>query len=197
MSLQDIMTALEEEAEAQRQEIISRAKKQGEQIIAEAQARFELAEDERRRQLMRAAEIESARLLHQANLSRQSELVSAREAMVEKVMEGAKAELAALSEGPEYAPVFKSLTVEAWEAASSLDGDRVIKVNAKDRGLAEATLGEMSLKAEVVIDDFAGGGLIVTSLDGRQRLVNTLMGRLDRARPYLTPQVIKILFSHD
>jgi len=197
MSLQDIMTALEEEAEAQRQEIISRAKKQGEQIIAEAKARFELAEDERRRQLMRAAEIESARLLHQANLSRQSELVSAREAMVEKVMDGAKAELTALSDDPEYATVFKSLTTEAWEAASSLDGDRIIRVNEKDRELAEATLAEMSLKAPVVVDTFAGGGLIVASLNGRQRLVNTLLGRLDRARPYLTPQVIKILFGHD
>lgn len=197
MSLKDIITALEDEAQAQQTEIVARAKKQAEQMIEEAKTQAKLVEQEQLHTLEAAAKTEKARLLHEANFNSQSSLVATRERIVSEVIDTARERLIAISQSPTYEQLFKTLISEAWEAASSLDSDRVVLVNAGDTQLATRTLGNMSLKAKIGTGDFEGGGLTITSVDGRQRLVNTLVGRLDRAAPLLTPEVTRILFAND
>lgn len=195
MSLEDIISALEEEAKAQRAEIIKRAEKQAQQIIGEAEAQSSLIGQEQGERLIGRAEIEANNLLHQANLERQSALAQTRKSLVEKALGAARSKLSAVTESSTYPALFTALTAEAWEAASSLDGDRVVVVNEKDLSLAERTLSEMSLKAQIRTDDIRGGGLVIMSGDGRRKLANTLSGRLDRATPMLTTQVSEILFG--
>lgn len=197
MSLKHIIAALEDEAQTQREEILARARKQAEQMINEAKAQAKLVEEEQRRQFERSAKTEEGRLLHQANFNRQSALAAARETLVAEVINKAKERLIVASEDPDYEPLFKILLSEAWESASSLEGNRIVLVNAEDTQLAVKMLSDMSLKAEVAVGDFAGGGLVITSADRRQRLVNTLVGRLERAAPLLTPEVAGILYGDD
>lgn len=197
MSLKDIISALEDEAQTQRDEILARAKKQAEQIVNEAKAQAKLVEQEQRRRLEDTAKTEEARLMHQANFDKQSALVATRESLVSEAVGSARDKLIAFSQTPAYEPLFKALVAEAWESASSLDGDRIVMVNARDKQLATKTLDEMSLRAQVVDGDFEGGGLVIASGNRRQRLVNTLVGRLARAEPLLTPQVTRILFADD
>lgn len=197
MSVEDIIAALEKEAQAQRQEITTRAKKQAKQIIGEAEVESRAIGQDHGERLIGRAENEAIRLLHQADSERQTSLAQARETLVEKALETARSKLAAVTESSAYPALFMALTAEAWEAAASLSGDRVVVVNEKDFALAERTLNELSLKAEIRTDNIQGGGLVIMSKDGRRKLANTLLGRLDRAAPMLTPHVTEILFGHD
>lgn len=197
MSLKDIIAALEDEAQAQQKEIVDRAKKQAEQMVEEAKKQAKVVEEEQIRLLEATAKTEKARALHEANFNSQSTLVATREKLVSEVIDTARERLIAFSQEPAYERLFKELISEAWEAASSLNGDRVVLVNAAEMQLAAKTLRDMSLKAKIAAGDFEGGGLTITSVDGRQRLVNTLVGRLERAAPLLTPQVTRILFADD
>lgn len=197
MAVVDIISALDAEAGAQRQEIIARAKKQAEQVLSEARGAADALEEEEERRLIGKAQSEEARILRRADRGRRSALAAARESLVSEVMTAAARNLSGLSQTPTYPPVFKQLLVEVWEAAASLDGSRTVLVDAGDKALAADLLSEMSLRAKLESAEIEGGGLVIASADGRHRLVNTLAGRLERARPFLLARVADILWPDD
>lgn len=195
MALKDIITALETEAHAQHQDLLARAKKQAEQIISEANREAEvltLAEEDR---ISSGARNEEAKIIHQADFERLTALVKARESSVAHVLEEARDRLVSMQSGPQYREVFRSLATEAWESAAALGSERVVLVGQADKRLADSVLGELSLKADIETNDIYGGGVVIASPDKRQRLVNTLLGRLDKATPFVKAQISRILFD--
>ena len=197
MAIKDIIAALEEEVQVKRLEIIGRANRQAEQIINEANRQAEQAREEQQHRLFGNAQAEEARVIQQASFAKQSTLAEARESLASEVFAEAEEKLIALADSNAYEPILRNLIVESWEAASSLNGDRVILVRDADRQLATKIANEMSLKASIENSNIKGGGVIIASADRRQRLVNTLLSRLEKAKPFLAPQIAGILWQDD
>lgn len=195
MSLKDIISLLEKEAGAQRQEITSGAEKEAQRIISQARRESEERDAIAQNEHTHSIKAEEDRLIGRAELDRRATLAEARESLVSEVMAAAKIRLMEIPETPGYKVIFKRLAAEAVDEAACLSGDKIVFVNRRDTELAAETLCELDFDAEISSDGFEDAGIIVSSADKSRRLLNTFADRLELAAPIIKADVMTILFE--
>lgn len=201
MSLENILQALEAEAECQVAEIERSAQAEIERVRAQAQAEAETVRQKHMASIQASLQAEQARIRNQAKLEALRIVMGAREALIASAFEAAARRLAALPTTETYAGLLQRLTQEAVDTLGPGSGLH-LHVQCRDVDLMSRIVQLMGLSATVEgglenADSSWGcpGGLVATNSDGRISLVNTLDARLGRVASLYRSQIVGILFG--
>lgn len=192
MAIEDILRALEEQAQADIDAVLSEAREHSALIVRQAEEEAALVRQTYEQQVERVARGEAAKIVNAARLEAKMAVSSVRGEGVDHVFETARERLGQLRTSPEYPELFARLMAEALEGAS---GDVVVHVDPADEAAASDLVARHAPGARVVADLSSAGGVVVESEGGRIVRRNTLEDRLDRARQYLQADVAKVLFA--
>ena len=200
MPLENILHALEAEAERLVTEIGQATQAEVERIRAEAQAEAPVVRQKHITAIEAPLRAEQARILNRAKLEVLQIVMGTREDLITAVLEAAARRLEALPSTEAYADLLRQLMQEAVDAfgANSL----CLRVQSSDVALMKRIVREMGLSATVTgglenEESPVGnlGGVIATSSDGRISLVNTSAARLKRVASLYRAQIAEMMFQ--
>jgi V/A-type H+-transporting ATPase subunit E len=191
--ISEIITLLEREAAAEREQVLADARARAEAIRAEArgQAADVLASTRARLEAEERAAVVKAQST--ARLRAASLVLQAKEEEISRVFARAGADLAGLAQNGQHYPAALRRFIE--EGLRGIPGRAVVAVNPVDQAAADALVRERGWDATVRPDPSVEGGVRISSPDGRFVVTNTLASRLDRARPALAAEVARTLWE--
>jgi V/A-type H+-transporting ATPase subunit E len=192
VAIEDILKALEEQGQADAEEIMSVAREQAAQITSQAQLDANEILAVKRTKADYSASVHAERIENSARLDAKLALSTARGEEVLRVFEAAEVDLAHVRDHPGYADLFLAL---AGEALAGLEGSVLLRVAPGDEPLAEQAAHFARVSATVDPTLETAGGLVVEARSGRYARSNTVEARLDRAREQLFTDVAKVLFA--
>lgn len=183
MALEDILRAMEGQAQAEAAAILAKAEAEAREIKTRHSA-----------SIMPRLRDERTRLLSEAKLVALREVMDAREALLEDAFNAAQVELAGLRDKPEYPRYLNQLT---REVVGQLGDELSIVVDARDEARMYRITGELGVQARISIGLDTAGGLEGSTPDGRVTVVNTIEMRLQRSRRYLRRDIAFLLSAED
>lgn len=186
MNQEELLKALEEDARKEREKLLQEAEEEARRIIAEAQQELKRLKEEDLMRWKTLLATERARALTEAKAYGMALLLEARYSILQEVFQRAEEGL----EGREdYPDVLRRLILEALEDEK---GEVIAFVSGCDLPILQG----MNLPAGVEVR--AGEvhlGVVITTRDGRRRVVNTLKSRLEKAKSSLMPILNEMLFK--
>ena len=191
MAIEDILKALDEQAQADCDAVLEEAREHARLIVEEGTREAQSIHDGFQRQAERAATIEAAKKVNAARLESKMIVSSVKGDAVVNVFDLAKAKLPEVRSAG-YEALFLAL---AAEALAGLDGAVTLHVAPADADLASRAAAASGLAATVDPTLEAAGGLVVEAHGGRIIRRNTLEDRLERTRQRMQADVAKVLFS--
>jgi vacuolar-type H+-ATPase subunit E/Vma4 len=201
MSLENILQALEGEAERQVVEIEQATQAEIERIRTRAQAEAEVTRQKRLAAIQAPLQAEQARILNQAKLEALQIVMGTREALITSALEATACRLEEISTSEACAGLLQELTLEAIDTLG-LNGRLCLHVQICNLELMRRIIQEMGLSATVTggLEDGNSssnclGGVVVTSSDGRISVINTMAARLQRVTSLYRAQIAKMVFG--
>jgi V/A-type H+-transporting ATPase subunit E len=192
MAIEDIIHALEQQADAEVKDILDAARMQADAIMEDARAEAEKIKAEKVEHARAMAESRAAQLTNSAKLDNKRVLAAARESSIEGVYSAAAGELSKLRRDGSYPALFAAL---AKEALDGVEGDVVVMVDPADEELGTRVLAELGVNATIDTSEPTSGGLTVVTGGGHIFRRNTLDVRLGKVRKLGQARVAGILFG--
>lgn len=189
----ELVTLLEREATAEREQVLNDARAQAEAIRAGARHEAEAYLAAARVRMEAEARTSLVKAQSTAQLRASSLVLQAKEEEIARVFAGAQAELAAFARDAQRYPAALQAFIE--EGLRGLPGGAVVTVNPADQAVAEHLVRTRGWDATVQVDPAVRGGARIASPDGRFTVTNTLESRLERARPALAADLAKLLWE--
>jgi vacuolar-type H+-ATPase subunit E/Vma4 len=189
----ELVAILEKEANAEIERVLDDARRQAEQLAAQAnqEAQAFLAEQRQRIEADRKAaqlKSDSAAQVRAAAL-----VLQAKDQAIAEVFSSAEAELSRLQQDKtRYGAILGGLI---REAAAGLSGRITIEASSKDLDLVKQAVKDLKLDAEVKASGDVSGGVRLISSDGRLVVENTLASRVERVRSLLAPEIAARLWG--
>lgn len=193
MALEDILRALDEQADADIADLQRRAASQAEKLGREAQAEAERIVGDAVEAAEKTAQAKADKRLNAARLEARRHAATVRNDAIDAAFALAAEKLRSLRASPEYAAVFRRLLEEAAGVASRREADCVLLVDPANKDLAEQLGAELLPSCAVAAELDAAGGLTIALSSRRVLLINTFENRLERARGIAGSRVAKIL----
>jgi vacuolar-type H+-ATPase subunit E/Vma4 len=201
MPLENILQALEAEAERQVAEIEQAARDEIERIRAQAQTKAAAVRQKHMAAIQSPLQAERARILNQAKLEALRVVMGTRETLIASALEAAARCLASLPTTQAYAGLLQRLAQEAVNVLGASSRLR-LRVQSCDVELMSRIVQETGLPATVEggLESEASlwgslGGLIATTPDARISLVNTLDARLGRVASLYRGQIAEMVLG--
>lgn len=201
MSLENILQALETEAEQQVAEIEGATQAEIERIRTQAYLEAATVRQKHLDAIQSPVQAEQARILNQAKLEALRIVMGTRETLIASALEAAARRLAALPITDMYAGLLQRLLQEAVDTLG-LSSQLRLHVHSRDVELMSHIVQKMGLSAAVEgnlenedLSWACPGGLVATNSDERISLVNTLDTRLGKVANLYRSQVAEMLFG--
>ena len=191
MAIDDILRALDDEAQADCEEIIGESREHAKLIVEEAELQARQIHETFVHQVERVANLNASKKVNAARLAAKMTVSTVKGDGVEAVFADARNQLFSARDSG-YDALFAALAAEAFAGAS---GPVTVHTAPTDTALAEKASAAAGLVAEVVGDLESAGGLVVDTGGGKIIRRNTLEDRLDRASQFVQADVAKVLFS--
>jgi vacuolar-type H+-ATPase subunit E/Vma4 len=191
MAIDDILRALDDQAQADCDEIIGESHEHARLIVEEAELQAQAIHDKYIHQVEQVATAKASKTVNSARLEAKMIVSSVKGGGVVSVFDDARAQLPSVRQSS-YQTLFEALAAEALEGVS---GSVTVHTAPADTALAEKAAANSGLAAEVVGDLDTAGGLVVDTGGGKIIRRNTLEDRLDRVSQFLRADVARILFS--
>ncbi len=188
----ELITLLEREAAAERDQVLSEARSQAAVLTSDAQRQADemlVAHTEQRAAETKAALVKARSTAH---LRAAALVLRAKEEAIAAVFAGAEAELAKLVGNGQRYPA--ALRLFIGEALQGFSGRAIVSVNPADQPVVQAMVKERGWDVALQADPSVQGGARIASPNGRLIVTNTLSSRLDRARPVLSAEVARVLW---
>lgn len=185
MALDDLLRAIETEADADRARAAREAAAAAAKLVEDARRDADALEAELAEKGATDGRAVAARERALARLDAASTIRSAREEAFESLLSGIRAELATVRETSAYPELFRALVAESRAA---LPAARELRVDPRDTDLASAVAG--GLRVEPALDSW--GGVELVSDDGRI-VRDTVEERLANGEPVLRERLAKRL----
>ena len=192
MAIEDILRALDEQAQADSEAVLDEAREHAKLIVEEGEREAQLIHDRFTRQAENISNAAAAKRINAARLESKMIVSSVKGDAVVNVFDTTLGKLSELRSGGAYENLFLALAKEAF---AGLTGAVIVKVAPADAALAERAVQAAGLSASVDATLQTAGGLVVEAYDGRIVRRNTLEDRLERTRAVLQADVAKVLFS--
>lgn len=191
MAIDDILKALDDQAQADCEAVVGESREHAKLIIEEAQLQADQIHATFVRQIERVARSQASKTVNAARLEAKMMESSVKGGGVVSVFDAASLALPTVRESG-YEVLFAALASEALEGVS---GSVTVHVASNDGELAKKAVAAAGLTADIVEDLDSAGGLVVDTENGRIIRRNTLESRLDRARQFVQADVARVLFS--
>jgi len=188
----ELITLLEREAAAEREQVLAEARAQAASLAAEAQRQADETLAAHKERLAAEAKAALVKAQSTAQLRAAALVLRAKEEAIAAVFAGAEGELAQLVGNGRRYPAALRLFIE--EALQGFSGRAIITVNPADQPVVQALVKERRWDVTLQADPSVQGGARIVSPDGRLIVTNTLSSRLDRARPMLLAEVARVLW---
>lgn len=190
MAIEDIFRALEEQADAECDEITRAAEGQAEAILAEAKLEADRIKAQRLKTADDVVQRKAGKVVNAAKLDNKKELAAVRERAVQQVFDETAAKLSALRSTKGYESVFKALVEEAL---AGVEGDCAIQVDKADAALAEKVAKDLDVSCTIDPSLETSGGVIIATANGRILRRNTFESRLAKSQEFTYARVSEIL----
>jgi len=191
MAIDDILRALDDQAQADCDEIIGESHEHARLIVEEAGLQAQAIHDKYIHQVEQVATAKASKTVNSARLEAKMIVSSVKGGGVASIFDDARVQLPTARQSG-YETLFGALAAEALEGVS---GPVTVHTAPADIALAEKATAASGLAAEVVGDLDTAGGLVVDTGGGKIIRRNTLEDRLDRVSQFLRADVARILFS--
>jgi len=192
MAIEDILRALDEQAQADSEAVLEEAREHAKLIVEEGQREAQQIHDRFSRQAESVANAAAAKKVNAARLESKMIVSSVKGDAVVDTFDTTLSELAGLRSSGGYEALFMALAKEAF---AGLDGPVTVQVASADAALASRGAEAAGLSATIDASLQTAGGLVVEAYGGRVVRRNTLEDRLERTRQLLQADVAKVLFS--
>jgi vacuolar-type H+-ATPase subunit E/Vma4 len=191
MAINDILSTLDDQAQADCEAIVGEAREHAKLIVEEAERQAQQIHDTFVNQVERVAKLNASKQVNAARLESKMVVSSVKGEGLTAVFDDAEKQLFSARDAG-YDALFAAL---AAEALTGVSGPVTIRVAAKDTDLAQKAASDAGLSADVVGDLDTAGGLVVETGGGKIVRRNTLEDRLSRARQFVRADVAAVLFS--
>jgi vacuolar-type H+-ATPase subunit E/Vma4 len=193
MAIEDILRALDDQADAERDEILERAGDERDAILSDARDQAARIRSQRMERAKSVVEPRAQQLVNAARLKNKRDLEAARAAAVTAVFDEARARLQALrNDRVAYEPILRRLIEEA---VSGSDGDTVAQVDPADSEMAAGLVDGLQMTCSLESAATPSGGVTVLSCAGRIARRNTIEDRLELVRANSSAAVAEMLFE--
>jgi vacuolar-type H+-ATPase subunit E/Vma4 len=192
MAIEDILRALDEQADSDCRALVEHAKQQAKSIMADAKAEADRVRAAKVASTETQVRSRAAQIVNSAKIERRRRVSEAQDAGVDQVYADAGAALEGGRGTKEYDALFLAL---ASEASARAVGDVAVQVAPADVALAKKVMADLGLKGEVESSASIRGGLTVISSEGRVYRRNTFDDRLAKVRKHVQSEVAEILFA--
>lgn len=193
MAYEDLIKAIEANAEERTREIRQRAENQAEEVVEKARNQVERITGRHREEAIRRAEIERNRIVSGIIRDTKLQVVKAKAEILERVFALAEQELVKSRQRPSYEASFRSFLLESL---AEMSGDSVrVHLDPRDEPLCRKLVKELSPDPEIVADLHCAGGLNVSSNDDTFIILDTIESRFEKARELLRPEIYTILYG--
>jgi vacuolar-type H+-ATPase subunit E/Vma4 len=206
LSLQELQTEIERNAEQEASKILESAKQEAVKIVAQASAKAESLREERTRTLERELNARERAELAIARMDRKGELLRVKSEWAKRVFEEVEKRIAKIAEnsGQEYNGLLSNLILEGITA---MNGTKfIVETNSRDKEAISHVLGTVAERAGKIkngkvilqigtLQTRTVGGVVVSTEDRVQYFNNTLEARLSAASQNLEGAIRKILFE--
>ncbi len=194
MSLEDILQELDEQCRQECQAIFNRAQEETKELLEKADEEAREIRDARLGKVKAEAESEAISLTYASTLRSRNAVIESKDRISEEALRAAEEKLAALRPGDAYPSILERLLAEAL---ARFNGKVIVRIDPRDRELAEGLLRKHGGEYELACDIETSGGLIVSDPEKKVMIINTVEERLNRARQRLRMQVHDILFGEE
>jgi vacuolar-type H+-ATPase subunit E/Vma4 len=191
MAINDILSTLDDQAQADCEAIVGEAREHAKLIVEEAERQAQQIHDTFVNQVERVAKLNASKQVNAARLESKMTVSSVKGEGLTAVFDDAEKQLFSARDAG-YDALFAAL---AAEALTGVSGTVTIRVAPKDTDLAQKAASDAGLSADVVGDLDTAGGLVVETGGGKIVRRNTLEDRLSRARQFVRSDVAAVLFS--
>jgi vacuolar-type H+-ATPase subunit E/Vma4 len=191
MAIEDILKALDEQAQAESDAVLEEAREHAKLIIDEGHREAQQIHEGFGRQVERVAKAEASKEVNAARLEAKMIVSSVKGDGVASVFGAASSKLSSVRDSS-YGALFSALSAEAL---TGVEGPITIRVAPQDGQLAEKAAAVAGLQATVETTLQTAGGLVVEANGGRIVRRNTLEDRLERSRQLVQADVARVLFS--
>ena len=206
MSLQELWTEIERNAEEEVSRILENARREAQKVVAEASAKADAIRDEGTKALTRELDAQERAELAIARMDRNGEFLRLKSEWVNRVFEEAGKRIAEMAENnrPEYHELLSNLTLEG---ITKTNGNKfTVEANSRDKKTIEHALrtiakragkiknGKVVLKTET-LQTTTLGGVVVSTETKAQYFNNLLEARLSAATRNLGGEAYKMLFG--
>jgi vacuolar-type H+-ATPase subunit E/Vma4 len=192
MAIEDILRALDEQAQADSEAVLEEAREHARLIVEEGKREAGQIHDRFTHQAESVSNAAAAKTVNAARLESKMIVSSVKGDAVVAVFDAALDKLSEARSSGTYESLFLALAKEALEG---LEGAVTIEVAPADAALASRAAEASGLSATIDPTLQTAGGLVVEAFGGRIVRRNTLENRLDRTRQILQADVAKVLFS--
>lgn len=193
MALDDILRALEDNAEDRIEAIQQDAQQRVNEIISEVEREASRTRRLRLKRIEDAIRSECTGIVYSASLKAKNELIKAQEEMVGEAFRLAEQRLTEQRSKEEYPKIFELLLGECLEA---LDGEVVLRVRQDDRALVESLMANRQVPYRISETPLeASGGLVAGSPGGEVVVHNSFESRLSKAKKTLRLEISNALFG--
>jgi len=195
MAEEDLKMAIQEKVFQQRETLLKQAKEEAKKIIQDAEEMASHLQKKNLLEIKKRCLLEKNRQLNAINRKVKGKRLEAKEKKIDQVFSQVEEALKALpQESIRYKPIFKELLEEALKVVGKR-ANLKLKVNPRDKELAEELLRELNLPAGVETEDHIMGGLELFDLEKNTVVLNTFSSRLEKLKGQLRQEVSKILFG--
>jgi vacuolar-type H+-ATPase subunit E/Vma4 len=191
MAIDDILKALDEQAQADCEDIVGESREHAKLIVEEAEREAQQIHDTFVHQVERVATLNASKKVNAALFEGKMTVSSVKGDGVAAVFAEARDTLSS-ARNSGYDVLFAAL---AAEALAGVKGPVTVHTVPADTALAESATAAAGLVADVVGDLDSAGGLVVDTGGGKIIRRNTLESRLDRASQFVRADVARVLFS--
>jgi vacuolar-type H+-ATPase subunit E/Vma4 len=193
LALDDILRALEDNAEDRIEVIKQDAQQRVNEIISEVEKEASRSKRLRLKKVQDAIKSECTGIVYSASLKAKNELIKAQEDTVEEAFRLAEQRLSGLHSNEEYPRVLELLLDECLEV---LDGEVIIHVRQDDRTLVDGLMADRKISYSISETPLeASGGLDVSSPDGEVIVRNSFESRLSKAKETLRLDISNALLG--
>jgi vacuolar-type H+-ATPase subunit E/Vma4 len=192
MALQDIVRALDEQADAECRETLDNAKLQAKAVTTEAKEEAERIRQRKVGDAEARVKTKVAQITNAAKLENKRDVAALKDRAISSVFDDATRALGALRGSDRYEALLRDLAREAFE---SVEGAVDVAVDPRDEKLATKVLMDMGVDFTLTTGLESAGGLVVITGAGRISRRNTFEDRLSKVHHIAQSQVAEILFE--
>lgn len=192
MAIEDILHALEEQADAEIETLRSESAAHAAHVVAEAELDAERIRQDFAELAERTARTQATRKVNSTRMETRRGVLRARDEGVESIFAEAARRITEVRDSAGYDVLFARLFAEA---VAGLSGEVVVRVVPDDKDRALAALKSTEVQATVRTDLEGAGGVVIMTPDERIIRRNTLEERLERAKEITRSEVARTLFE--